>query len=63
MFAAVDCTEHMDICNKFDVNGYPTFKYMSYGKNSQPYNGGREVGYLNVMFGIINKCYPTIVTL
>ena len=42
MFAAVDCTEHTEICTKYDVSGYPTFKYMLYGKNAQAYNGGRE---------------------
>ena len=43
MFAAMDCTEHQDVCSKYGVSGYPTFKYISYGKNEQPYTGGREV--------------------
>lgn len=42
MFAAVDCTQHSDVCSKYDVSGYPTFKYMLYGKNAQAYSGGRE---------------------
>ncbi|WAR04249.1 PDIA5-like protein [Mya arenaria] len=29
-------------CAAHDVNGYPTFKYFNYGKNSQKYMGGRE---------------------
>jgi len=41
-FAAVDCTENQATCELFDVSGYPTFRYMSYGKKTFPYKGGRE---------------------
>ncbi|XP_067937992.1 protein disulfide-isomerase A5-like [Watersipora subatra] len=51
LFAAVDCTEHQDVCGKYEVKGYPTFITFNYGKNEQPYNGGREeadfVGFMN----------------
>jgi hypothetical protein len=41
-FAAVDCTKTKDICPKFDVTGYPTFRYFSYGKDDFKYTGGRK---------------------
>ena len=40
--AAVDATSERDIGNKFDVSGYPTLKYLRYGKKPQDYNGGRK---------------------
>ena len=30
------------IGNKFDVSGYPTLKYLRYGKKAQDYDGGRK---------------------
>ncbi|XP_052805194.1 protein disulfide-isomerase A5-like [Mya arenaria] len=39
---AIDCTVQKASCAAHDVNGYPTFKYFNYGKNSQKYMGGRE---------------------
>ncbi|KAK2147007.1 hypothetical protein LSH36_574g01051 [Paralvinella palmiformis] len=49
-YAAVDCTTHTTTCGEHDVNGYPTFKYFNYGKNSMKYTGGREeVDFLNFM--------------
>ncbi|XP_054751410.2 protein disulfide-isomerase A5-like [Lytechinus pictus] len=41
-FAAIDCTEHKDSCTAYDVSGYPTIKYFSYGKLMQDYSSGRE---------------------
>ena len=49
MFAAVDCTEHNDVCSKYGVEGYPTFVYLTYGKNEKPYSGGREVSPTLIM--------------
>ncbi|ELU02742.1 hypothetical protein CAPTEDRAFT_224024 [Capitella teleta] len=41
-FAAVDCTKTKDLCTKYDVSGYPTFRYFSYGKDDFKYTGGRK---------------------
>nr|XP_026500812.1 protein disulfide-isomerase A5 [Vanessa tameamea] len=42
-FAAVDCTQHKDICSNYDVKGYPTIKYFShFDKSVQDYSGGRK---------------------
>ncbi|XP_058964969.2 probable protein disulfide-isomerase A4 [Pocillopora verrucosa] len=40
-YAAVDCTVHRSVCNQFDVQGYPTFRYFNYGKKDFKYIGGR----------------------
>ena len=40
--AAVDATAEREIGNKFDVSGYPTLKYLRYGKKAQDYDGGRK---------------------
>ncbi|CAH3172769.1 unnamed protein product [Porites evermanni] len=40
-YAAVDCTVHTSVCSKFDVQGYPTFRYFNYGKKDFKYTGGR----------------------
>ncbi|CAK8672303.1 unnamed protein product [Clavelina lepadiformis] len=42
LFAAVDCTKSSEVCGNYDVKGYPTFYYLSYGKNAMKYQGGRE---------------------
>lgn len=31
-FSAVDCTQSQSLCSEFDVQGYPTIKYFSFGK-------------------------------
>jgi len=50
MFSAVDCTKHQKLCQSHDVSGYPTFKYVSYGKNFEKYTGGREeIDFINFM--------------
>ncbi|KAK2570032.1 Protein disulfide-isomerase A5 [Acropora cervicornis] len=41
-YAAVDCTVQTSVCNQYDVNGYPTFRYFNYGKKDFKYMGGRE---------------------
>lgn len=43
-FAAVDCTvdTNRPICESYEVKGFPTIKYLNYGKNPEDYNGGRE---------------------
>lgn len=41
-FVAVDCTKHNSICEQNGVKGFPTIIYFNYGKNPQPYTGGRE---------------------
>ncbi len=42
-FTAVDCTKFQSVCEQFDVSGYPTFKYFSYGKNPASYDGERSM--------------------
>ncbi|KAI9188742.1 protein disulfide-isomerase precursor [Blastocladiella emersonii ATCC 22665] len=39
--AKVDCTAHADVCNKFDVQGYPTMKVFRNGEPAN-YAGGRK---------------------
>lgn len=49
--AAVDCTKYENTCVPFDVQGYPTILYMSYGKKPSKYMGQRTsasfVDFLN----------------
>ena len=40
--AAVDCTKNQELCTEYEVQGFPTFKYFSYGKNPAQYSGGRK---------------------
>lgn len=43
-FARVDCPDHQDICSRYNVTGYPTFKVFD-GSDSKPvadYQGQRE---------------------
>ncbi|KAK3931157.1 Protein disulfide-isomerase A5 [Frankliniella fusca] len=41
-FAALDCTEHGEVCKFAGVSGYPTLKYYHYyNKGQSDYNGGR----------------------
>ena len=43
-FAALDCTEHAEVCKFAGVSGYPTLKYYHYyNKGQADYNGGRTV--------------------
>jgi thiol-disulfide isomerase/thioredoxin len=41
-FVAVDCTKSRGICGQYKVEGFPTMFYFNFGKNPQPYDGGRE---------------------
>jgi protein disulfide-isomerase A6 len=46
----VDCTadDSKDLCNKHEVQGYPTLKYFVDGdKTGEPYNGAREFDALD----------------
>lgn len=41
--ADADCTIHKDVCEKFEVRGYPTIKYFKDGDmKGQDYSGGRD---------------------
>lgn len=39
---AVDCTKQTAVCEQYNVKGFPTIIYFNFGKNPQPYEGGRE---------------------
>jgi len=42
-----DCTVEKDVCNKFDVKGYPTIKYFKDGDvKGETYSGGRDIDAL-----------------
>ena len=40
--AAVDAPVETEIRNKFNVHGFPTLKYLHYGKKAQDYESGRQ---------------------
>lgn len=45
--AALDCTEHAEVCKFAGVSGYPTLKYYHYyNKGQADYNGGRTVSMI-----------------
>jgi len=41
VIADADCTVHRDLCQKYDVKGYPTIKYYKDG-TFHDYSGGRD---------------------
>mmetsp|Transcript_1082 Transcript_1082/g.1258 ORF Transcript_1082/g.1258 Transcript_1082/m.1258 type:complete len:137 (-) Transcript_1082:272-682(-) len=53
----VDCTQHADLCQTHEVQGYPTIKYFKGGK-AQAYNGGRDINQLDqfVQDTLLVKC-------
>ena len=59
LFAAVDCTEHENICAKYQVQGYPTVKVFNAQKgrnvrSPSDYNGPREAKAIeNMMYSKI----------
>jgi len=58
--AKVDCDAHKDLCEKYGVTGYPTFKWFSKDNKQEPerYDGPRDidgiVNYLN-LHGHLNR--------
>ncbi|CAF1193496.1 unnamed protein product [Adineta ricciae] len=40
-FCAVDCTKSQSLCKEYDVQGYPTIKYFSFGKFVSAYEDER----------------------
>ena len=40
--AKVDCTEEVDLCKSFGVEGYPTLKVFRGPENNAPYTGARK---------------------
>ncbi|KAL4431619.1 hypothetical protein ABPG77_001461 [Micractinium sp. CCAP 211/92] len=44
---AVDCTQHKQTCDEFQVQGFPTIKFFGENKDHpEEYNGGRDSGSL-----------------
>mmetsp|Transcript_3337 Transcript_3337/g.12086 ORF Transcript_3337/g.12086 Transcript_3337/m.12086 type:complete len:201 (+) Transcript_3337:60-662(+) len=45
LVADVDCTVEKDLCEKYEVRGYPTVKYFTAetGKDGESYNGSRNL--------------------
>ncbi|CAF3519675.1 unnamed protein product [Rotaria socialis] len=49
-YSAVDCTKAQSICKDYEVQGYPTIKYFSFGKLVADYPGARtEEGFFEFM--------------
>ena len=49
-FAGVDCGPYKQLCNMYDVAGFPTILYFNYGKNEQKYIGERsQDAFINFM--------------
>ena len=49
-FAGVDCGPYKQLCNMYDVAGFPTILYFNYGKNEQKYLGDRsQDAFINFM--------------
>ncbi|KHN84404.1 Protein disulfide-isomerase A5 [Toxocara canis] len=50
VFAAVDCTSEISLCYDYNIRGYPTIIYLSYGKNRIDYSGAHDtqsfIGFL-----------------
>ncbi|KAI1639481.1 protein disulfide isomerase [Biscogniauxia mediterranea] len=42
--AKIDCTEEMDLCQEYGVEGYPTLKVFRGKDNVAPYSGARKAG-------------------
>lgn len=58
-YAGVDCTVHRKSCERFDVSGYPTFRYFLYGKKDFAYNGDRTAnGLIDFMKDPTDKPAP-----
>lgn len=49
-FCAVDCTKAQSLCKEFDISGYPTIKYFSFGKFVADYESARTVRKFNKHF-------------
>ncbi|KAI8845715.1 hypothetical protein BJ741DRAFT_585590 [Chytriomyces cf. hyalinus JEL632] len=49
--AEVDCTQEPDICNKYDVRGYPTLKWITGPLGTIEYSGKRS---LDALTGFVN---------
>ncbi|CAH2034635.1 unnamed protein product, partial [Iphiclides podalirius] len=57
LFGAVDCTSEAQLCQNYEVAGYPTFKYIShYDRELMSYEGGRKeadfIAYINGQRGV-----------
>ncbi|CAF2762598.1 unnamed protein product [Rotaria sp. Silwood2] len=63
MFSAVDCTKSQSICKEYEVQGYPTIKYFSFGKFIAEYESDRtEEAFVEFMTNPeeqMNKPKPT----
>jgi len=44
--AEVDCTVQKDLCGKYNINGYPTIKFLRNGEKEAEFSGARTVDAL-----------------
>jgi len=57
--ARIDCTVHAEVCQKFEVRGYPTLLLIKDGQKLEKYKGGRDVNSLLSFFNEKRK-FPNI---
>ena len=44
-FCAIDCTQSQALCKEYEIQGYPTIKYFSFGKLISAYEDERTEKY------------------
>jgi protein disulfide-isomerase A6 len=65
VIAEVDCTNNADICDRYEIKGYPTLVFFKHSlEPSETYNGGRDlesmVSYVNKQCGLSRKSDGTL---
>lgn len=52
----IDCTEHKDVCQRFEVKGYPTLLWIVDGQKVEKYSGDRSIedlkAYVSQQLGV-----------
>jgi len=49
-YCAIDCTKSQSLCKEYEIQGYPTIKYFSFGKFVSDYEDDRTVNYFFYKF-------------